>query len=122
MKKLIAIGLALFLSACAGLPTIPKLSVNNPVTNEQLAVVISTYGLAVSGALAYKNACIKKVLAPSCRVTVDIMQSYNRDAQTAIKAVRPLVKQKSLNAWDALIAAKSAVSAFTTIVDNNRIK
>lgn len=97
MKRLaLVFALALSLGGCANLPKIIDLAtgngLTNPVTPEMVYKVENTMILAVSGLLAYKNACIAKTIDQSCRGTIMKLQVYTRQAAPVIKDLRVFVR------------------------------
>lgn len=96
MRKLaIVLALSLGLSGCANLSqvlTFATTSVNNPVTPAMVYKVENTMIVAVSGLLAYKNACIAKTIDQSCRTTIPKLQVYTRQAAPVIKQLRAFVR------------------------------
>jgi hypothetical protein len=71
MRKLVfALALGLSLSGCANLgplATFATTGVSNPVTPDMVYRTEQTMIIAVSGLNAYKQACIAKTIAQTCR-------------------------------------------------------
>ena len=116
MKRFLAIGLiALSLGACA--------TIKNPITNSQLATIESSYGVVLSGAVAYRNRprCTKTALESvsnicARRSIVLRMQAADRTAQVALGRARAFVTNNpTLDASSLLQAAQDAVSIFAAI-------
>lgn len=113
-KALVLIGL-LLITACARL--------QNPVNNDRLAAIESTYGIALSGAVAYRNLrmCKKGEIATltnicSYRDVIIKMQIADVKAQDAIaNAKRYIAEHPFLDAFDILSLAQKAVSEFQGI-------
>lgn len=116
MKKL-AVVLVLFLGACA--------TIQNPVTANELAAVESAYGVTLSVAVAYRNACARKAsyVYPSCRSIVPRLQAAGRSAQTAVVAARKFVRENpTIDASSLISVARLAVDQFKTIADTNGVR
>lgn len=109
MKKLIGIVLLCFtIGACQSFP--------NPVTTDRLANIESAYGIALSAAVAYRNACANKSIPRTCRSIVVELQAADRAAQSALVTARSFIKEHPfLDAFDVISAAQQAVSTFQTI-------
>lgn len=113
-KILVLIGL-LFITACTRL--------QNPVTNDRLAAIESTYGIALSAAVAYRNIrlCKKGEVATltnvcSYRDIIIKMQIADTKAQDAIaNAKRYIAEHPFLDTFDILSLAQRAVSEFQGI-------
>lgn len=102
------------LSSCA--------TFNNPLNRTQLLNTESAYGLALSGAVAYRGLCAKKQIPSTCRDIVLRMQSADRRVRVAIRDARVFIKNNpTLNAATVLIAVQNAISDFRSIVDQNRV-
>lgn len=115
MKKIIILFLALALTACA--------SIRNPITTNQLAVVESTYGVALSIAVAYHNTRLcKKTETPSLsnicaqRAIILKLQAADRQAQAALVKARLFIRNNpTLDAFAVIQAAQDAVDLFRGI-------
>ncbi len=116
MKRfLVAALIALSLGACA--------TVKNPITSSQLATIESSYGVVLSGAVAYRNRprCTKMALESvsnicARRSIVLRMQAADRTAQVALGRARAFVTNNpTLDASSLLQAAQDAVSIFAAI-------
>lgn len=115
MKKLLIVVLALCLSACA--------SIRNPITTNQLAVVESAYGVALSIAVAYHNTrlCKKDELPTFSNVcaqrsVIVKLQSADKNVQIALIRARSFIRDNpTLDAFDVIQAAQIAVDAFKAI-------
>ena len=107
MKKFVlALSFALALTACA--------SIHNPITTPTLASVESSYGVALSLAVGYRDACAERKIPPSCRPIVVALQTYGAKAQSAVIAARNFVKNNpTISATSALLAAKAAIDDFS---------
>lgn len=96
MRKIaLALALSLSLAGCANLgplATFVTTGVSNPVTPEMVYRTEQTMIIAVSGLNAYKQACIKKTIAQTCRMTIAKLQTYTRPAAQAIKDLRAAVR------------------------------
>lgn len=104
--------LALLLGGCST----DLLRFHNPVGATQLGSVESAYGLALSAAVAYRNACARRVIAATCRPIVVQLQRAGRLAQTNIVAARTFIRQNpTLDASSVITAAQGAVTAFRDI-------
>jgi ABC-type uncharacterized transport system substrate-binding protein len=122
MKKLlIAALLAVGLAGCA--------TIQNPVNTTRLATVESTYGVALSIAVAYRNLPLCKTgTTPSLqnicakRSVIVRLQSADRDAQIALASARSFVKNNpTLSATSVIGIAQNAVAAFQAIEQNEGI-
>ena len=82
MKRLAIVAvLSLGLSGCANLGpivTFATTGVGNPVTPDMVYRAEQTMIIAVSGLKAYKNACIARTIAQTCRGTIQQLQVYTR--------------------------------------------
>lgn len=96
MRKLFVVfALALSLGGCANLGSILNFAttgVSNPVTPEMVYRTEQTMIIAVSGLNAYKQACIAKTIAQTCRDVIVKLQTYTRPAAQAIKDLRAAVR------------------------------
>lgn len=116
--------IALMLAGCAGgLPQLAQPAIRNPVGLKQLAVLESAYGVALSGALAYRN-------RPRCTVT-HLESPTNLCARRSIvvKLIRAdqiaeialdnaqifIANNPTLDASSVLQVATRAIAAFTAI-------
>lgn len=106
MKRLlITITLALTLGGCALFR-----AYDNPVGPNQLAAVESAYGIALSVAVAYHDACGRKVIPSSCRPIVVRMQTVGAVAHRSVITARNFVRQNpTLDASSVVQAARVAV-------------
>jgi hypothetical protein len=116
MKKIIlALTLSFALAACA--------TVKNPINNTQLATIESAYGVALSGAVAYRNRprCTKTALESvsnlcARRSIVLRMQAADKQAQVALGRVRIFIRDNpTLDASSLMQAAQDAVAVFGNI-------
>lgn len=108
MKILGVVILSVMLTACAVLNTI-----KNPVSRTQLVEIESAYGVVLSGAVAYRNACARKAIPPTCRPIVVKLQQADRTATAAILALRNFVRNyPELNTPQLVQAAWQAVEDF----------
>lgn len=109
MRKIIVLALALGLGACA--------SVTNPITTTRLAQIESGYGIALSAAVAYRDACNKRVISrATCTPVVKKLRIADQQAQAALAVARVAAGAgDTINAVSALTAAQNALSAFQAI-------
>lgn len=109
MRILTTIALAVSLAGCG--------TIANPLTQTRLAQIESSYGIALSAAVAYRDACAKKVIVRAkCAPVVAEMQQADRTAQGALVAARNFVKNNdTINAMTALTAAGTAVNDFLAV-------
>ena len=121
MRKILAVAmLALALTGCAGMNTSIfqggsslTASVTNPVTPRMLYDVENGMTVAVSGLLAYKNACIAKVVPVSCRGVIASLQVYTRKAKPILVSLRSFVRNNDqVNAITAYNSVKDLLSGF----------
>jgi hypothetical protein len=127
MKKLAALLIVgTMLSGCATtnpIATFITTGVVNPITNTRLASIESGYGIALSGAVAYRNRprCTKTALESvsnlcARRSIVVRLQSADRQAQIALGKARAFVSDNpTLDPSSLLSAAEIAVSTFGQI-------
>ncbi len=114
MKKLLVLGMCLWLGACA--------SISNPITGNALTNVESAYGVALSAAVAYKQLCVQRTIPSSCRTVVVQMQQAGIKVQGAIIAARNFVKNNpTLDPASAIAAAQVALSDFQTVQTANGV-
>jgi len=116
MKRfLVAISLALALTACA--------SISNPIKPNNLAQVESAYGAALSIAVGYRDACANRLIPPSCRPIVKQVQAYGAKAQAAVIYARSFVRNNpTLDASNAIAIAQDAVAVLQTYETNAGVK
>jgi hypothetical protein len=121
MRKIIAVVvLTLALTGCAGINTSVfqggsslTASVTNPVTPRMLYDIENGLTVAVSGLLAYKNACISKVVPASCRDIIANLQVYTRKAKPILVRLRVFVRNNDqVNAIGAYNEVRGLLSAF----------
>lgn len=123
MKKLFGILiLGLFLSGCAtGFN--PFGSIQNPINNNRLAEIESSYGIALSAAVAYRNtrlckkteqASISNVCA--YRSVILKLQAADRNVQTALMNARKFIRENpTLDAFSVISVAQQALVGFQAI-------
>lgn len=119
MKKLIGIILVSFaLSSCTLFQPF-----TNPVNQNRLAAIESSYGIALTAAVAYRNLriCKKDEVASydnvcAYRSVIVQLQQADLKAQVTLGTARAIVKdnknKSTLTAFDALNNAQTAVSLF----------
>lgn len=93
--KIIALFLALALSACSGtLGGIlnPQVGISNPVTKDMLYEVENGAIVAFAGLKAYKRACINLDIPQSCRDTIRGIQVYTRQIPPYLSQLRRFVR------------------------------
>lgn len=106
--KRIAVVLLLLLANCA--------TYNNPINTSELATAESTYGVALSIAVAYHNSCAQKLIPKTCRAIVAKLQAADRKAQVLLVRARTFVKDNpTVSAITIIAAARDAVDAFTQL-------
>ncbi len=118
MKKLIGIILlSLALTGCGQFN--PFSAITNPITANRLAAIESSYGIALSAAVAYRSQrlCKKDEIATienicAYRSVILQLQAADLKAQAALRVARNYTKDPTINAFDALNAAQTAVSVF----------
>ena len=125
MKRLFALLLLVpLLAGCAHNPDGSLItSIPNPVTNTQLATLESAYGVALAGAVAYRNRprCTKTALESvsnicARRSVVVRMQQADKTAQVAIGRARGFViANPTLDASSLIQAAQDAIAVFSSI-------
>lgn len=110
-RIIVAAVLSISLMSCVGLQ-----SFTNPVGRTQLVEIESAYGIALSVAVAYRNACAAKKIAATCRPIVAQLQSADRKAQGAIAALRAFVRANpTVSAASLAAAAWAAVDNFKAV-------
>lgn len=116
MKRILAIVLALGLSACA--------SITNPVSRTTLVTSESAYGVVLSTAVAYRKLCADKVIArATCAPVVTKLQDADRKVQIALSNLRMFVKNNpTVDAVSFITAVKAAVDDFQAIAAANGVK
>lgn len=128
MKKIIGILiLGLVLTACA---FNPLGSVQNPINDNRLAAIESSYGIALSAAVAYRNTRLCKkneqtTLTNVCayRSVILKLQAADRTAQAALKNARKFIKDNPrLDAFSVINAAQQAVTVFQTVQSEYGVK
>lgn len=97
MRKVAIIAAYLCLSGCAGNSILQGGSsfttpINNPVTPTMLYEAENVFTIAVTGALSYKNLCVRKLVPDSCRNVVGVLQSYSRQAKPMLVTLRRFVR------------------------------
>ncbi len=135
MKKILVICLALSLGGCATpfgtrVSTFLTTGVANPVGNDQLAAIISSYGVAQTAAIGYMglprctktnnfsatNICSKR----SVKV---IIQAADREASGAINAAVEFTRANpTLDASSLIDAASAAVAKFNQLETTYGVK
>lgn len=135
MKKLLVIALAFSLAGCAtpfgtAVTSLVTTGVANPVTNDQLASVISSYGFAQTAAIGYiklprctktnnfsaTNICSKR----SIKV---IIQAADREASDAINAAVAFTHANpTVDATDIIGIAYNAVAKFNQLETTYGVK
>lgn len=108
MKILLALFLALNLSACAALKT-----VNNPLTPNNITVVEDAYGAAIAVAVTYRRTCVARLIEKSCFNTLERLKPYEAKAWNALKIAQRFVKDNpTLDATSIINLAMQAIKAF----------
>lgn len=115
MKRTIILALCLVLEACT--------TVRNPVSNTTLATIESAYGVALAGAVAYRNrprcttTALESVSNLCARRSIVLkLQAADRQAQVALgKATIFIRNNPTLDASSVLQAAQGAVDALNQI-------
>jgi len=98
MKKILcatAIALSLTLGGCITVGdaiSVVTTDVKNPVTPTMLYNAENAMIVAVSGLVAYKRACIAKLIDRSCRAVVVQLQGYTRKAKPILVELRVFVR------------------------------
>lgn len=124
LRKLSVVAVAVALSSCSYFEKSPNL-----VNTQSLIDIESSYGIALSAAVGYRNYCAPqgaKVMNPDpiCkRSTIVTLQDYDKKAEAAIQAARNFVKNNpNISAVTALQAASTAVADFKTALAQNGVK
>lgn len=122
MKKFLIISLTLSLGACA--------AIKNPISNNQLATIIDTYGIAESAFIAYKslprctttnnfsatNICHKRSVVVA---GVGYDASVNKAINNAVAFQRA---NPTLDISSYVTAAQTALDTFTSFETANGVK
>lgn len=109
--KAVILAFAIFLGGCGHLGGIP-----NPVGPNTLAATESAYGIALSAAVGYRNACARRVIAATCRPIVARLQQVGRVAQVNVLAARRFIRENpTLDASSLIAAASASVQAFRDV-------
>lgn len=116
MRALTVFALGLWLGACT--------LFHNPVTADRLALAESTYGVALTGAVAYRKLCADKVLARAqCGIIVATMQAADAKAQIALKNLRSFQKEHpEIDAVSLLLAVEKAIGDFKAVTDQHPVQ
>lgn len=122
MKKLLIVGLAIFVTGCA--------AIKNPITNNTLGGIIDSMGIADSALIAYRG-------LPRCTTAVNFSitnichkrsvlvaaQAYDAAANAAInKAVAFTIANPTVDATSVVAAAQDALTIFASFETANGIK
>ena len=119
MKRIIGILiLGLALTGCAAFG-----SIKNPITADRLAAIESSYGIALSAAVAYRNTRLCKkneqaTLSNVCayRSVILKLQAADRVAQRSLIDARKFIRENpTLDAFSVINVAQQAVTTFQTI-------
>jgi len=119
MKNIIrafALGAVLLLAACANFN--PLASVTNPVNTTRLYQAELVFSASLKTFNTYKDLCVRRVIASTCRTYVVQGQGLIRKASAADVAARNFVdKNPTLDATNVVQAFTGLVSDFTGTVD-----
>ena len=133
-KTIVVLTLALGLSGCAslgkvgenvlGLPSgVLTTSINNPVTPAMLYEVENGMVIAVSGLLAYRNACAAGTIPPSCRPIIAKLQTYTRAARPVLVRLRAFVRNNDqVNAVIAFNSVRGLIDDFKATAIANGVR
>ncbi len=135
MKRLIVLALAFSLGGCATpfgtrVGEILTTGIANPVNNDQLAAVISSYGIAQTAAIGYinlprctKTANFSATNICSKRSVKVIIQAADREASAAINAAVAFTRANpTLDATDVIGLAYNAVAKFNQLETQYGVK
>lgn len=122
MRKLV-IALPLLLTGCFA-------TIQNPINNNDMAIVYSAYGTVLAVANAYKSLPLCHTGMPPTvtnicarRSVIVQIQAADRRAIYAINAAQQFINQNpTLSAWTMVSAANSAVAAFQQIETMNGLQ
>lgn len=87
---------------------VTTVAVSNPVTPERLYEAENGAIVVFAGLTTYKNLCVKKVIARSCRGVVEAIQVYTRQVETQLPVLRKFVKEND---------QVNAVAVYNLVVD-----
>lgn len=128
MRKIfLIIGLAVALGGCSfetvkNAIAVATSSAVNPVSTTRLSQAVSAYGVTLSGMVAYRDSCNKKLIGRSCRDIVVKLQEADKKAQVAIIEANTFVKNNpTLNASGVIETAISSINAFKQIAITNGV-
>lgn len=131
MKKLLLLPLllaaSLALAGCGSTSvfkagTSVTATVQNPVGKKEMAAAWNAYGLVLTGARAYKRACVEKTIPQSCRAVVVQLQAYDRNAYAALVTAHNFVRDNpNISALSAIGAARAALTDFQTYATTNGV-
>lgn len=132
MKRItLAFTLALFLGACASLPSLQSIetaanlgtvSVSNPVTPARLEQAENAMVLVFTGLNAWKASCKNGTLPPSCRDQIASVQIYTRKLPPLLKELRVFVRNNDqVNAFVAFNTFSSLIATVRTQAAQNGV-
>lgn len=111
MKKFIILGFALLLAGCTSF-SLPSFNTPNPVSRTRLAQLESGYGIALSGAVAYRSACAQRVIT-NCKANVEKLQVTDKAVQVALDNANKFMRDHpTLDASAYLDGVSKAVAIF----------
>lgn len=123
MKKLLIICIAFTLASCA------SLGIKNPISNNTLGTLISSYGLVDTAVIAYQQLPRCTIIKPLSisnvchkRSILVAAQAFDAEANAAInKAVAFQRNNPTLDASSYIQAAQDAFDAFNSFVKTNGV-
>ena len=119
MKRFAGIILAvsLALGGCAQLKEIVDNGISNPVNTERVVAIKSGYGIALSGAVAYRDSCARRIIPPDCRLIVPKLVSANRKVEIALSRLDSIRKLgPNIDITEAVNALSDAVNDLKVLV------
>lgn len=115
MIKALALALTLFVAACGTIP--------NPVTKDRLTTIKEGYGIVLTGAVAYRDACAKRLIASTCRIYVPRLVRADEGVKLAFRRLNDLVALgNTLSYPQAIDAVSDAVNDFKLIASEAGVK
>lgn len=122
MKKIIVLGFALLLAGCETL-SLPSFNTPNPVNRTRLAQLESGYGIALSGAVAYRSACLNRVIT-NCKANVEKLAAADKSVQVALDNANSFMRDHpKLDASAYLDIVSKAIAVFkVTAVETGAVK
>lgn len=107
MRKFLILLPILLLVGCA--------TIANPITTDRVTAIKQGYGIALSAAVAYRDACAARLIPPSCRTVVPQIVRANRKVEIA------LARLESLRRLGPTVDLTEAVNALSDAVNDLKV-